>query len=997
MTEKAVVSSTSSMSSTEKLTTSRSATMSYSEVSQQITETQHMGDKIIFETQQMKEKLFSEPSSQAKIFNGEDETWISCQSDLKQEIILPIADDMNTANENKENVSEIIQKNDSTFENTKQSLVSKNEGSEMESYKLIKNLQEKNKHDTVFDDYVGSVSETPISVSSLVKSIEKSDSFRHSEKSRKQTDDIKHTDKYTENPELLENKLSKELDDVKYKEKAKSPVPGTVDGFSESISFRSPHDSKVTSPADCINEVLKRATVSEKLDIDSEFILKPLKKDRRFSGEKEPILLDHVSEDKDSSLVSSVYLEEESIMSNKSLSLGKEESRISVSHHTSFSDDFKDILVTEAHNYATVEEKSEIPIQSGEDAIVRKGRETCDPYISTVGISTSVNADSDVTYSSSSALCDKKMSEDKITISVNSKSESMKPNSLSLQNEDGLAKASLQKGLLSANENDVERKVPGKQLKSPKQKSHLPDISSNVVSVKNSNSQKRVSVEIVPFSQRMKERKYQPITYTNKECSSENKKNSSVVVERKLSDRKITKNKELDKSNNRHSFSGTVNSDSKKDGDLICTKKERNEKIQYPVQIRIHKSKPEIKDKHVITTNTISENKGSKKDGSSDIKFHMHSTKVSQNEVNPSKEDSKSIENTPKWEIKIQPATSIVSQTNSSEENTIISRNFVLKSESLKSSQFSENRDNSPDLEFSVTKNQDGSWKSSKDSTVISDDPEPELLRVFARRSIKQKHCDKGKDDEPEKELNNLPPEVAPVTELTEKNKDVINVSLNSTVIKISEISKPHITKPDLKKKSKSFCEKEKVVPRSVSPLKEINLIQRDSPIRSSVDSLISTENIHPRQRIVNVDELSLALPPENEKKIGNKSAQIESFAENSLTSKEEQSYRPNSLSTPPPSTSVNGSLSSISIVKENQDLIAGKDAHTPSWLQLAQQRRELREQRERLLLGGSPNSFMDVSIDRCFFGFTCDSVTPVILQTCHFNNNASVFKIFET
>lgn len=964
MSEKAIIST--SISSTEKLTTSRSATMSYSEVSQHISET-HVREKVISETQHQKEKVFPESSSQAKSNIDDDAIWINSHSDSKQETFSPVSDDLNHTDENNmENISQIMQKTANAFESSKQSLVSKDENSEMESYKLVKStLQEKSKCDTMFDDYLASTSDSPISVSSLVKSIEKSDSFKSAEKNKKLVEDIK----YTEQHESIEKKYDKEFeDDLKFGEETKPSKQNTPNNeeFPESTNLSSPKEMKMLSPADCVNEIYKRATVSEKLDIDSEFILKPLKKDRKFSGENDPPHTDVVSENKsDSSLVSSVYLEEESIMSEKYLSTGMEESRIFVSHHTSFTDDLKDILVTEAHNYAAVDEKSEISIQSGEDAISSKGKDICDPYISSIGISTSIHSEADVTYTSSSAFCDKKMSEDKITISVNSNSDNVKSNSISLQNDSGMSRTSLQKSLLSNNESDVNQKVPEKQLKSP-QKSHLPDISS---SIKNTTSQKRVSVEIVPFSQRMKERKYQPISFTNKECSSENKKNSSALVERKLSDRKISKNKDLDKSNNRHSFSGTVNADNKKDGDLVNSKKEtKNEKLQYPVQIRIHKSKPEIKDKNAITMNASSEFKSSNKD-TSEVKFHMHSAKASQTEGKLSKEDNKSLENTPKWEIKIQPAAShaAVSQMSNSEENTSSSvlsqRNFILKSESFKSSQFTgnENRDLSPDIDFSVTKNQDSNMKSSKDSSVVSDDPEPELLRVFARRSIKQKHCDKGKTDETEKQ-SNVTPHTTPVVELTEKNKDMISISLNSTVIKIAEISKPHITKPDLKKKSKSFCEKEKVVPRSVSPLKEMNLIQRDSPARSSVDSLISSENLHPRQRIANLDDAPLTLPPESEKKIGNKSAQIESIVENTLTSKEEQSHKLNSISTPPPSTSVNGNLSNIGMVKENQDMIAGKDAHTPAWLQLAQQRRELREQRERLLLGGSSNSFMDGS-----------------------------------
>lgn len=974
-----------SVSSSERHTAFNSTTISSTEISQFSSEIQQV-------------KSFSESTS-LKTDLDDDLKWKNSNADFKQDSSSFTIDTLTSSNREASCEEKIVAERNhkpvpDIFGECKENLSSKQGESEMESYKLLKNaLLDKPKCDTMnAEENIVNSTETAVSVTSLVKNIEKSDSFRSSEKVRRPFEEAKSNfEKSSETADsYLDNKRNKDFDEeneLKSLDKSKpslSMQENIAEKLSDSCSFTESRDIKMAS-SDSVNEVFKRSTIPEKLD--SDFVLKPLKKDRRFSSDS-----DTTSEkQKDNSLVSSVYLEEESIMSNKSLAVGMEESRIFVSHHTSFSDDLKDILVTEAHNYAAVDKKSEISIMTSDDAISSKDREITEPYISSVGISSSVAQEKDIGFcSSASAVSNKRNAEDKITISVNSKSDNLKPNTSFSQNEDAVSpipfqkspsptvdayinpnaasQITMQKSPSPTPDTYINPKIAEKPIK-PTQKSHLPDISSSMISVKNTNTQKRVSVEIVPFSQRMKERKYQPISFTNKECSSENKKNSSALVERKLSDRKVTKNKELDKSNNRHSFSGTLSTESVKEADLITAKKEvKKEKVQYPVQIRIHKTspKPEIKEKNI--PNISSDFKNLSKE-MSDTQHPTHSAKVAQNEVKHLKEESKSLENTPKWEIKIQPATSHVNvpQTGGNEENTaslLSQKNFVVKSESFKSSQFTGNENNEVDLESAVNKCQENSWKSSpKDAAAASDDPEPELLRVFARRSIKQKHCDKSKDDEAENHSSTTTPDSS-VVEISEKNNDMISISLNSTVIKISEISKPHITKPDLKKKSKSFCEKEKVVPRCVSPLKEMNLIQRDSPARSSVDSLLTSENLHPRQRIVKVEDAPLTLPPESEKKTVTRSAQKDSSAENSqnLISKEEQLHKPSSVSSPPPSTSVNGNISNLGIVKENQDVIAGKEAHTPAWLQLAQQRRELREQRERLLLGASPNSFMDVS-----------------------------------
>ncbi|XP_035224015.1 uncharacterized protein LOC118196672, partial [Stegodyphus dumicola] len=870
--------------------------------------------------------------------------------------------------------------------------------SKNDSFRLSKsNFEESSKNEFLHaEDCTLTRNEPVLSVSSLVKSIERSNSFKTAEKVRSSLEESKHL--FTKNyaHQLIdfssEKKTVTNAETIEMKSKCDTLMEDILVSSSEIANKHeniSPsqelNGQRLMASQEFISETFKK-TVTENLDIESEFVLKPPRKEAKLESDLESVSKENIADEghKENSVISSRNFEEESIMSSKSVSMGIEESRIFVSHHTTFNDDLKDILVTEAHNFAAVEEKSGVSVQTCSDAGIKNvekasvKQERCETWISSVGISAPTSSITDVTVNAStSTLCDNRMLEDKITISVNSKSDNMKCKYTN--QKDDIAKLPLSDTLKSSSPNlDASQKAIPKDKQALKavQKSHLPEVNSNMTNVKNGNIQKRVSVEIVPFSQRMKERKYQPISFANRENSSElNKKNSNVLVERKLSDRKMTtKNKELDKSNNRHSFSGSLTSDIKKEVEPNLGKKvSKPEKL--PVQIRIHKSIPksEIKDKvcsDIINPKEVKNT--SETDISGEIKFKMHSTKANQNDLKFMKEEKKTYDNSTKWDVKIQPAptlanvSSYISNSEGNVSPVMPQTNLQLRNESPKPPQLSESE--CKDFQFneeseSQNKSQENSWRQQKEvPTLITDDPEPELLRVFARRSIKQKHSDKGRPGEKdEKLITDTSSEDS--FHLQEENTEMISVCQNSTVIKISEVSKPHITKPDLKKKSKSFCEKGKVTPRSVSPLKEINLIRRESPLKfSPADPPSCNDTIHPRQRLASVPDVPLNLPPDNDKKNTPRISQTESSSEIHAPSsvKEEPQQRSSSVIVPSPTTSMNGSLTSTGLVKENQEILTGKEAHAPAWLQLAQQRRELREQRERLLLGGSPNSFID-------------------------------------
>ncbi|GFX68518.1 uncharacterized protein TNCV_2432251 [Trichonephila clavipes] len=824
--------------------------------------------------------------------------------------------------------------------------------------------------------------ETSLKVSSLVRNLEKSESFRNSEKLLKGKEDTKSTFGNSignEHIATVQMKTNSTLSEIR-------EIPPKVDVLKESLfpkvqmektnelfaSTDIKSESKTQSSQEFIKEV-RISNVPNKLDIDSEFILKTVKKDSNSDKILE-LSSSEKMEDKENPLISSLYFEEESIMSSKSLSLGVEESGIFVSHHASFKDDLKDMVVTEAHNFAAVEENAGVFIQASGDILKDKKMNINEPWISSVDIPGSISLDNDVTVNSStSTLCSNKMNDEKITISVNSKSETITSIVSSHAQDDMKLNFDSENSIL-ASKHDVSQQPELKEKQPVKStpKSQLHEGSSTITSMKNINAQKRVSVEIVPFSQRMKERKYQPISFGSKDSPSEqNKKSSNTSIERKLSDRKVTvKNKELDKANNRHSFSGALITDNKK-GESVPEKKTlKLEKVQYPVQIRIHKSipKPEVKDKG----NAAASNKGLKnltnKSDSSELKFKVQTSKINSNEMKSVKEEKGLQESSTKWEVKIQPSVSHnktpISDNDDSCSSISSETNTPTRNECRKSPIMgpdSKDSSNLQDMEQLSMKSHESNWKTSKETPLpLSDDPEPELLRVFARRSIKQKNCDKNKVDEPhESSMSDasLDDSSTPIDKPQENNE--ISVSDNSTVIKISEISKPHIKTHDLKKKSKSFCEKEKVTTRSVSPLKEINLIHRESPVKLTSDSSVSSETVHPRQRLASVPDIPLSLPPDSIK-----NSLKESSTENSaaVSIKEETQQRISSTSVPVTTGSINGSVTNIGMVRESQETLNEKEPHAPSWLQLAQQRRELREQRERLLLGGSSNSFMDGS-----------------------------------
>ncbi|CAL1267923.1 unnamed protein product [Larinioides sclopetarius] len=850
-----------------------------------------------------------------------------------------------------------------------------------------KSLRNENKEDHTMSEIKENFlkeNETSLKVSSLVKNLEKSESFKKSEKLFKGKEETK-----ASSSQNTSNELMPELSSVQMKvsnsctensEASKSDL--MKESFFPKIQLEktneyvSSTEEKSEMKAQCQQEFVKEVRISNvpnKLDIDSEFILKTVKRDISLDKNLD-LTSKEKSGDKENPLISSLYFEEESIMSSKSLSMGVEESGIFVSHHASFKDDIKDMVVTEAHNFAAVEENAGIFIQASGDILNDKKIKSNDSWVSSVDIPASISMNSDVTVSSStSTLCTNKITDEKITISVNAKPETSTISPLE-QNEIKQSFMESENATLPSKQDVNQRStLKEKHPTKPSPKPQLLESNSNATGMKNINAQKRVSVEIVPFSQRMKERKYQPISFGSKDQpSDQNKKSSNTSIERKLSDRKVTvKNKELDKANNRHSFSGALVSDSKKTETVIEKKAVKTEKVQYPVQIRIHKSipKPEIKDKVNVTAANKGQKNSTNKTISSEVKFQVQGSKITQNDTKLVKEEKSIQDASAKWEVKIQPSVShnniIKSQIVDDEVNSSPLLNEIntdTRSELRKSPVENESKvcQNHQESELLSTKSNENNKKNTKEAPItLSDDPEPELLRVFARRSIKQKNCDKSKTEEPqESSISDASLDDSSNIEKTEESNE-ISISDNSTVIKILEISKPHIKTHDLKKKSKSFCEKEKVAPRSVSPLKEMNLIHRESLVKLTSDSSITSETIHPRQRLASVPDIPLNLPPDSIKN-SPKESSTESSPAPSI--KEETQQKTSSTPVPVATAPMNGSVTNIGMTKECQETVNEKEPHAPSWLQLAQQRRELREQRERLLLGGSPNSFMDAS-----------------------------------
>ncbi|GFQ67381.1 uncharacterized protein TNCT_486491 [Trichonephila clavata] len=937
-----------------------------------------------------KEKSTSESCTQIYKENIEDKSKLLSSEEIKN---LVGVDNMKSEVQRILSQSFSSQENDSEFTNIdelKSSNDLKNdyfdrhqEDIDSEKSKLIKFENKEETDNTLIEtkESFPKENETSLKVSSLVRNLEKSESFRNSEKLLKGKDDTKSTfgnsigSEHIATVQMKTDSTPSEISEIPPKAGVlkeslfpKAQMEKTDELFA-STEIKS--ETKTQSSQEFIKEV-RISNVPNKLDIDSEFILKTVKKDSNSDKILE-LSSSEKMEDKENPLISSLYFEEESIMSSKSLSMGVEESGIFVSHHASFKDDLKDIVVTEAHNFAAVEENAGVFIQASGDILKDKKTNNSEPWISSVDIPASISLDNDVTVNSStSTLCSNKMNDEKITISVNSKSETI-TSIVSSHTQDDIKLNFDSENSILASKHDVcqQPELKEKQAVKSTPKSQLHEGNSTITSMKNINAQKRVSVEIVPFSQRMKERKYQPISFGSKDSPSEqSKKSSNTSIERKLSDRKVTvKNKELDKANNRHSFSGALITDNKK-GESITEKKTlKLEKVQYPVQIRIHKSipKPEIKDKG----NAAASNKGLKnltnKSDSSESKFKVQTSKINSNEMKSLKEEKGLQDNSTKWEVKIQPSVSHnktqISDNDDSCSSISSETNTPTRNECRKSPIMgpdSKDSFNLQDMEQLSMKGHESNWKTSKETPLpLSDDPEPELLRVFARRSIKQKNCDKSKVDEPnESSMSDASLDDSTPIDKPQENND-ISVSDNSTVIKISEISKPHIKTHDLKKKSKSFCEKEKVTTRSVSPLKEINLIHRESPVKLSSDSSVSSETIHPRQRLASVPDIPLSLPPDS---IKNSLKESSTETSPTVSIKEETQQRTSSTSVPVTTGSINGSVTNIGMVRESQETLNEKEPHAPSWLQLAQQRRELREQRERLLLGGSSNSFMDGS-----------------------------------
>ncbi|KAF8791418.1 uncharacterized protein LOC129960209 isoform X2 [Argiope bruennichi] len=971
----------SSKQSSEWQVTQMTSSFSYNEVSDLTREVVSHMEKS--STSESYSQIYNENIEEnSKIMNGED---------IKP---LPSIDIVTPEAEGTVSQSFISKESDTEFVNKEEtksfydSYEKRCDDTEAENSKAFRN---ENKEDHAISEIKENFlkeSEASLKVSSLVRNLEKSESFKKSEKLFKGKEEMK-----ISSCQNTGNELMPELSSVQMKvsnscaENSETSKPDLMkENFFPKIQLEKTNEyassteekleMKTQSKQEFVKEV-RMTNVPNKLDIDSEFILKTVKRDISLDKNLD-LTCKEKSGDKENPLISSLYFEEESIMSSKSLSMGVEESGIFVSHHASFKDDVKDMVVTEAHNFAAVEENAGIFIQATGDILNDKKIKSSDSWVSSVDIPASMSMNSDVTVSSStSTLCTNKMTDEKITISVNAKPEPI-TSVVSPLEQDEIKQSAMESSENAAlpSKQDMNQRPSQKEKHpvKPAPKPQLLESNSNATGMKNINAQKRVSVEIVPFSQRMKERKYQPISFGSKDQpSDQNKKSTSTSIERKLSDRKVTvKNKELDKANNRHSFSGALVSDNKKTETVIEKKIAKQEKVQYPVQIRIHKSipKPEIKDKVNVTAANKGQKNSTNKTISSEVKFQVQGSKITQNDTKLVKEEKSVQDASAKWEVKIQPSVSHNNHINKSQivddevhSSSLLSEiNAETMSDPRKSPVIdNENKvcQNPQDSESLAMKSNENKKNTKEAPLPLSDDPEPELLRVFARRSIKQKNCDKSKAEEPqESSISDASLDDSSHIEKTEESNE-ISVSDNSTVIKISEISKPHIKTHDLKKKSKSFCEKEKVAPRAVSPLKEMNLIHRESLVKLSSESSISSETIHPRQRLASVPDIPLNLPPDSIK-----NSPKESNTESSPVPpiKEEIQQKTSSTSVPAATAPMNGSVTSIGMAKESQETMNEKEPHAPSWLQLAQQRRELREQRERLLLGGSPNSFMDAS-----------------------------------
>lgn len=711
----------------------------------------------------------------------------------------------------------------------------------------------------------------------------------------------------------------------------------------------------------------------------------------------------------------SSFHEEESIMSEKNvpviepkISPAARDSKIFISHGV-----VENVSeITEAHNLVTVDSSFVTNVRTLDSVSSMQKTHAEEPWVSSVDIGPCVlpSPTSDMTvHSLVSQVANKINVKDKITISVNSstveeseivsaellpaKSEIVSPVT---DHETPTTEVKEAKTISEANP-----VVPDKNLNiKPKTKDEPKKSPSDRLPQKN--LQKRVSVEIVPFSQRMKERKYQPVIYSKDTAVSEPMKTvSQTAVERKLSDCTSPSDQTAQhvKGNNRHSFSGLPTEIAKVES-FSEDKKIKVDKIPRPVHIRIHKEN--AKSSTSISEKPTELNLNAEKSDTQQSKLNK---RVVKSFVKPSKEaenEEKSKSNTggsvsggapPKWEVKIQPAANSTksnltlsfpkektedlvhtaldnqvelqdkfSDTNSDVDSYDLSGNLPFTASGSKDV---DSRGSTPSLtsESPPIKSRENSWRSSKESFPPSD-MEPELYRVFARRSIKQKN-DKSDDAQENTSGTCSSDDSAPcdTPEKSEGSNQIINISNNSTVIKISEKNEVVQEKSsDLsKKKSKSFNEKDKQTVKSYPVIQQTSLNSRKQAQLPTETHPAPKDSVHRRQRLASVPDI---LPPpvdiiEPEKNQQNGTYPEEDF---SVLNKSESLQRASSLSISTSSTLSNGSSGAptVDILKAKENVDAGsKDSSTPSWLQLAQQRRELREQRERLLLGSSTSSFV--------------------------------------
>lgn len=225
--------------------------------------------------------------------------------------------------------------------------------------------------------------------------------------------------------------------------------------------------------------------------------------------------------------------------------------------------------------------------------------------------------------------------------------------------------------------------------------------------------------------------------------------------------------------------------------------------------------------------------------------------------------------------------------------------------------------------------------------------PNSELFRVFARRSIKQKHADKEKQ-------SNKPPDVA-VSKVVNGQEDLnaVNNCVNTAISLKDKIADKNTLETMVQNDKvgtvqEIFIPRPRIVPASTQS-KESNVEKRSQ--RNSISEI--TQEIHiprPRSHTTSEPTQSSDSVPEMRTR---KSSVPESSKKVFMKSKEEPGDEVKS------GRAVNDRDKSKSFKLNNTrnsppDTRSADDNLQPSWLRLAQQRREQREQKEKQLLGSS-------------------------------------------